>query len=184
MNQIQTRAAAVAALLIIVLTYATVIRPLEGAIAERYADLDSARLSLERSAALEKRLPALERERATLTARLAPLHLRDSRAALVDRFLHAIARTAQRDTVAIQSVVADPRPAADLALDITIHGPYTRLITAVRDLDSTNVATRIALTALGNAQTRPGARPQLDATFHVVLLRDIDDTSIRPTHPV
>jgi hypothetical protein len=178
------RTLAAAVLLMVVATYIAVIRPIESTVAERYADLDSARVSLERSAILMQRLPALERERATLGARLARLHLRDSRAALVDRFLHAVARTSQRDAVAIQSVAADPRPAADLALDITIRGPYTRLIAAVRDLDSTDVAARIALTSLGNAQNRPGARPQLDATFHVVLLRDIDEISIRPSHAI
>ena len=180
----QTRTVAAAALIIAILTYIGVVRPIEGTIAERYADLDLARVSLERSAVLERRLPGLERERAALNARLARLHLHGSRAALVDRFLHTIARTAQRDAIAIESVAADPRPAAELALDITARGPYSRLIGAVRDLNSGDVAARIALTSLGNAQTRRGARPELDATFHVVLLRDTDDANIRPPHPV
>jgi hypothetical protein len=182
MSAAQIRALAAVALIVIALAYAIIIRPIEGAIAERYADLDSARLALERSTVLAARLPGLERERATLAARLTRMHLRDSRAGLVDRFLHAVARTAQRDDVAVQSVAADPRPAAEPALDLTVRGPYTRLISAVRHLNSTGVAARISLTSLGNAQTRPGAAPQLDATFHVVLLRDIDETTIHPTH--
>ena len=184
MNVTPSRTALAAAFLIVLGIYALIIRPMEADIGDRYADLENTRATLERSLVLARRLPELERERARLTAVLARVHLADSRTVLVDRFLHAVARTAGHDAVSILNIVTDPRPSTDISIDITVRGPYENVIRAVRDLNATDVAARIALASLGNAQLRPGSRPQLDATFHVVLLRETDESTIRDPRPV
>jgi hypothetical protein len=191
------RASLFAAVLIVLGGYMFVFRPLEGTVADRYSELDAARSTLERSLALAHRIPPLTAERATLAAQLDRVHVRERRAATVERFLHTVAGVAGRDDVAVESVAADAREGAplavaahahtplfdELALDVSLRGRYGDVIRAVRELNGGDVATRISLSSLGNAGRRPGARPQLTAAFHVLLLREADDSTTHNARP-
>jgi|GEM_PF-2916379 hypothetical protein len=184
------RASLFIAVLIVLGGYLTVYRPMETTIAERYAQLDAGRTMLERSLALTRRIPALTAERSVLEAQLGRVHVRDRRAVTIERFLRAVAGVASRDGVAVESVASDarqvPLPAAgqtpappfdELAFDVSLRGRYGDVIRAVRELNAGDVATRIKLASLGTADRRAGAGPQLNAAFHVHLLREADDTT-------
>jgi Tfp pilus assembly protein PilO len=191
------RLGALVAALILFAGYAFVFRPMQAAIAARYADLDAVRSTLESDLAAARRIPALTDARDGARRRLSRYRLRDSRAATVDRFLHESARVAARYPVAIQSVAADLAPAPratappatetvaldDLRLDVTVRGPYDDVLRSVRALNAGALATEISIAALGNTERRPGTRPQLTATFHVTLLREADASPIPTPHP-
>lgn len=179
-----TRASAFAALLIVIAGFGLIVRPLEAAVAERYADLDAARASLERSAILRRRIPALERERDGLHDQLRRLHLGDRRAAMLERFLYAVAGVARTDGVAVVRIAAAvtaplaaaPHPAAtplleEVPLDLTVRGRYGDVIRAARDLGGGTPAARVTIGSLAGSERRSGAPPLLNATFHVLLLR-------------
>jgi hypothetical protein len=173
--------------------YLAVFRPMEVAIAERYAELDDARTTLEQSTILEKGLAAMERERSRREAEMTRIHLRESRAAAVDRFLHALATVAARDAVTVERVLAGPAtpttaagrttspPTAleELPLDVTLRGRYRDVIHAARELDSADLAAGIAVAELHPVAGRRQDAPQLDASFHVRLLREADATTKR-----
>jgi hypothetical protein len=165
---------------------------MEATVAERYAQLDDGRTILERSLTLTRQIPALAAERSALEAQLAHVHVRDRRAATIERFLRTVAGVAHRDGVAVESVAADARQAApptagqtratpfdELAFDVSLRGRYGDVIRAVRELNAGDVATRINLATLGAADRRSGAGPQLNAAFHVHLLREADDTTTK-----
>jgi hypothetical protein len=190
------RASLFAAVLVVLGGYAFVFRPLETAVAGRYAELETQRTTLERSLALTRRIPQLAKERADLEGQLGGLHLRDRRVVLVERFLRAVAAAAARDRLAVQSVVADARGATalparppqaplfdELALELTLRGGYADVIRAVRELNGGNVAARMSLTSLTDADRRPGLRPQLNAAFHVRLLREADESTFHDALP-
>lgn len=177
--------------------YVAMLRPMEGAIAQRYADADAVRETLDRDLASARRIPALAAEQNRSAATLARYRLHDSRATTVDRFLHAAARVAEREHVSVQSVAgeiaqvrpitaraAEPAPLDELHLDVTVRGPYDDVLRAVRELNAGDVATQIAIASLSNTERRPGSRPLLNATFHITLLREADASAINPAHPV
>ncbi|HEV8022438.1 MAG TPA: hypothetical protein VGP41_14280 [Candidatus Lustribacter sp.] len=179
-----TRASAFAALLIVLAGFLLIVRPLEAAVAERYAGLDAARASLERSVVLSRRIPALERERAGLREQLRRLHLGDRRAAMLERFLHAMGGIARTDGVAVVRIAATlpspfaaaPRPAPtplleEVPLELTVRGRYGDVIRAARDLGSGELAAHVTIGSLGGSERRPGRSPSLNATLHVILLR-------------
>jgi Tfp pilus assembly protein PilO len=181
------RTSAFAALAIVLAGYVVIVRPLEAAIAQRYAALDDARAALVERLARTSMLPALERERQRRAEQVRLLHAGERRAAVVERFLHTVAGVAGRDAVAVESVAAAtaavPTAATatpvfeDLPLDVTVRGRYGDVIRAARDLNAGDALARITLAALANAQARPGERPQLNAAFHVTLLREADDAA-------
>jgi hypothetical protein len=186
------RASLFIAVLIVLGGYLTVYRPMESTIAERYTQLDSGRTVLERSLALIRRTPALVAEQSVLEAQLGHVHVHDRRAVTVERFLREVAGVARRAGIAVESVAADvrqgPLPAAgqtqaapfdELAFDVSLRGRYSDVIRAVRELNAGDVATRINLASLGTADRRPGAGPQLNAAFHVHLLREADDKTTK-----
>jgi hypothetical protein len=186
------RASLFAAVLIVIGGYELVYRPLDSAIASRYTDLDTARTTLERSLAFARRIPVLANERTALEVQLRRVHVRDRRDATVERFLRDLAAVAVRDDVSVQSITADARqsplaavrPAQsplfdELALDLTLRGRYGEIIRAVRELNAADVATRITLASMSDAERRPGEQPPLNAAFHVILLREADDSSTR-----
>jgi len=190
------RASLFAAVLIVLAGYLFVFRPLEVTLADRYARLDAARTTLEQSLALARRIPALVNERTSLEAQLAHVHVRDRRAATIERFLGAVAGIARRHDVAIESVaagvgqtqpaLAQPAHAAlfdELALDVSLRGRYGDVIRAVRELNAGDVATSITLASLGVADRRAGVRPQLNAAFHVRLLREADESTTHDARP-
>jgi hypothetical protein len=122
--------------------------------------------------------------------------VRDGRANTIERFLRSVAAVAGRDEVAVQSLAADARAAQlpqtghaptplfdELAFDVSLRGRYGDVIRAVRELNAGDVATRITLASLGAADRRPGAGPQLNAAFHVHILREADDSTIRNAPP-
>ena len=84
-------------------------RPLETAAADRYAQLDAARATLEQRLERAKRIPSLERERDALDAQLRHLRAGERRASVVDRFLETVSRVAARDDVAVESLAAVAR---------------------------------------------------------------------------
>jgi len=51
----------------------------------------------------------------------------------------------------------------------------------VRDLNDADGTARITVTSLSNAERRPGGSPQLNAAFHVLLLRE---AQVPPHHDV
>jgi hypothetical protein len=185
-----------AAVLIAFVGYLCVFRPLESTIADRYAQLDAARATLERSLGLAHRIPALARERAALDTQLMRLHLREQRAASVERFLRAISGVAARNQIAVESVSADARQASyaparsaqpalfdEVPLSVTLRGRYGDVIRAARELNSEDFATRLTLASLSDADRRAGERPQLNATFHVLLLREADESTTHDARP-
>jgi hypothetical protein len=189
------RTSAFAALLIVIAGYALVFRPLEAQIGERYVEIDAVRVALEHSLTMAGRIPTLERERIGLEMQLRRVHLGDRRAATVDRFLRTVAGISARDDVAVESVAAGfrPPPAAtagaaqaplleELPLEMTLRGQYRDVIRAARDLNDADAAARITLASLGNADRRHDALPQLNAAFHVTLLREADDQTPRVPH--
>jgi hypothetical protein len=110
----------------------------------------------------------------------------------VDRFLRTVAGVSTRDGVAVESVAAgfrlSPATAAhaaqtllveELPLDLTLRGQYGDVIRAARDLNTADAAAQITLASLGNADRRRGVRPQLNAAFHVTLMREADDETPR-----
>jgi Tfp pilus assembly protein PilO len=184
------RTSAAVALAVALAGYVLVVRPLEASLSERYAELDAARATLEQRLLLTARIPALERERVRLAAVLRRFHTGDRRAATIDRFLSAIARVSSRDGVAVQRVaagaVAPFAPATgttqaalvdEVPLDVTLRGAYSDIIRAARDVNDGDVATRVTLASLANAGRRPGERSELNAAFHVLLLREPDATT-------
>ena len=179
------RTSAFAALLIMLAGFGFVFRPLEAAVGERYADLDAARAALERSVALARRIPALQRERGGLRAELRRLHLADRRSAMLERFLRTIGGVAQTDGVAVVRIAAavpppfaaTPHPAPtpfleEVPLELTVRGRYGDVIRAARDLGAGDIAARVTIGSLGGSERRPGVRPSLSATLHVLLLRE------------
>lgn len=168
--------------------YLAVFRPLETSIAERYAAIDDARATIERSAELERVTARIEAESRSRETALRRLHLPSSKAAVADRFLQTLALVAARNALTLESLLAGstapalataPAGAApfdELPLEVTVRGRYRDLIAAVRDLDSSDVAARIAIAELRPVTHRPGAAPDLDASFHVTLLREADAT--------
>ena len=189
------RASFFAALLTMLGGYGLVFRPLEMTVADRFAELDTARTALERSLALMRRIAPLTHERATLDTQLRVLHLTAGRAATIDRFLRTVAGASARDGVAVESIAGDARqtplvaPAADaqaplfdeIPLELGMRGQYGDVIRAIREINAGEVATRITLASLSDADRRAGVRPQLNAAFHILLLREADDA---PTHTV
>jgi hypothetical protein len=187
------RASAFAVFVIALAGYAFVYRPLETTAAGLYAQIDDARATLERSTAMARRIPALEAERSDLGGRLARLHLDERRAAAIDRFLRSVAGVSGQDGVAVESVAAgmtpqltpataSPSPAIEeVPFDLTLRGPYGDVIRAVRDLNQADGAVHIAVASLSNAERRPGGTPQLNAAFHVLLLREAQES---PHHDV
>jgi hypothetical protein len=180
------RTSAAAAGAILIAGYLALVRPLESAAGDRYADLDAARAALERSVAMAQRIPALEAERSALGADLARIHAGERRAATIERFLHNVADIGARDAVTVQSIfgstlpsatpaprAATPPPLDEIPLDLALRGRYGDVIRAVRDLNAGDVAAGMTLASLGNADRR-GAAPQLTAAFHVLLLREPD----------
>ncbi len=192
-----SRASLFAAILIVLGGYGLVFAPLETTIAARYNELDSARTNLERSLSLARRIPALTAERTALSAQLDRVHVRAGRAATVERFLHAVAGVSEHNGIAVESVAADARQAPatvdgrrsqtvalfdEQPLEVTLRGGYGNVIHAVRELNGGDVAARISLASLGDAE-RPGARPALNAAFHVLLLRAGDDQATQDVRP-
>lgn len=185
-----------AAVVIVLGGYIFVFRPLEGTVADRYTQLDASRAMLERSLDLAGRIPALARERAELDVQFARVHVRDRRTATIERFLRTMADVATRDGVAIESVAADVRQGTyaaarplqaplfdEVPLDLTLRGRYSDVIRAIRELNGGDVAARITLASLGDADRRPGERPQLNAAFHVLLLREADESTTHDVRP-
>jgi hypothetical protein len=117
------------------------------------------------------------------------VHVRERRTALLERFLRALAEVAARDGVAVESVAsttpgayAAVRPAGaplfdELPLDLTLRGRYNDVIRAIRELNGGDVVARITLASMSDADRRPGERPQLNAAFHVQLLREADEST-------
>jgi hypothetical protein len=187
------RASLFAAVLIVVSGYLFVLRPAEATVTLRYTQLAGARTTLESSVALAGRVAPLTRERDALGAAVVRAHVRETRAILVARFLHAVAAVALREGVAVENIAADVRQAPlaapvertalfeELSFDLTLRGRYGDVIRAVRELNGGEIATRITLASLSDADRRPGERPQLNAAFHVSLLREAD---VSTTHDV
>jgi len=184
------RASVFAALTIVLAGYVLLFRPLETAVGERDAELDAARTSLQQNLALARRIPALERDRVLLAERLRHLHTSDPRAVTIERFLRTVAGVSAHDAVAVESVAAvilQPQPVTgrvaqaplleDVPLDVTFRGSYADVIRAARDLNAADAVANIALASLGNAAQRPALRPQINAAFHVNLLREPYDAS-------
>jgi hypothetical protein len=69
-----------------------------------------------------------------------------------------------------------------LPLELTIRGGYNDVIRAVRELNAGDVAAQINLASLSDAARRPGERPQLNAAFHVLLLREADESTTHAVH--
>jgi Tfp pilus assembly protein PilO len=190
-NVTSTRAVCASLAGISLLGYLFVVRPLESTIALRYGDLEAARAALQRDLVTAHRLHGLEREAREADRDLAPLHLHDSRAAIVDRFLHATQQVAEHDGVRIQTVAANTATPVhgvtpvfeETPFDVTIRGSYSAALHAMRDLNERVAAAQITVTAIGNAQRVAGADPQLTATLHITLLREADAPPSRP-HPV
>jgi hypothetical protein len=193
-----SRASLFAAVLILLGGYALVFAPREAAVSARYNELDAARASLEQNLPLARRIPALTMERSLLAARLDRVHVRDARAATVERFLHAVANVSARNGIAVESVAGDVRQAPptidgrrsqtvalfdEQPLEVTLRGGYGSVIHAVRELNGGDVAARISLASLGAADRRPGVRPALNAAFHVLLLREGDDPATHDVRP-
>jgi hypothetical protein len=189
------RATAFAVFAIALAGYAFVIRPLETTAGDLYAQIDVARAALERSTAMERRIPALEAERSSLAAQLTRLHTGDRRTATVDRFLRNVAAIAVVDGVAIvglaagvaqhplvtQTASATP-VVEEIPFDLTVRGPYGDVIRAVRDLNERDDAVHIGVASLSDAEHRKGAAPQLNASFHVLLLREALEPSQHDVH--
>lgn len=186
------RTSAFVALSIVLAGYGLIFRPLEATVAQRYGDLDDARATLVQRLAHARAVPALEHERQRLATQLQRLHLGERRAAVVERFLQTVAGVSGRDAVAVESVAATAAapPASrsapvplfeDVPLEVTLRGRYLDVIRAARDMNAGDAVARISLATLGNAQTRPGDKPQLNAAFHVSLLREADDATPAPT---
>jgi Tfp pilus assembly protein PilO len=183
------RASVLAVLAIVGAGYVLLFRPLEASIATRHAELAAAHATLEQRLTLAARLPALEREERRVRRSVDRLHPGSARTETVERFLHTLAGIAARDGVIVQNIAAggtqsDVRPARaaqdslveELPIELTLRGSYTSVIHAVRELDDGDVAARISLASLGNAGRRTDERPQLNAGFHVRLLREADAT--------
>ena len=188
------RASAFAAFIIVVIGYAFVFRPLETNAGDLYAQIDAARATLDRSTAMGRRIPALEAERSALAAQLSRLHPGERRAATVDRFLRTVAVVAARDGVAVEGIAAGvgqvplatsaasvPPPIEQIPFDLTLRGPYGDVIHAVRDLNDRDGAIHIGVASLSNAEHRPGGSPQLNAAFHILLVREAQES---PQHDV
>lgn len=185
---------ALAAVAIVLLGFLTIVRPLETAMAERYADLDNVRERFDRDAMLARQLPALSAERTQLAATLARRHVHEPPAALVDRFLRVTARVADREHVAIQTLAAAPAAPPlhsaeaplfeELHLDVTLRGTYDDVLRAARAINASDVATQLSVASLGNTERHPGQRPQLNATFHITLLREADAAPKHAPHAV
>lgn len=188
------RTSAFVSLSIVLAGYVLIFRPLETVVAQRYATLDVARATLVQRRAFANDIPALERERQRRAEQIRRLHVGERRAAVVERFLRTVAGVSGRDAVAVESVAAAPtqpplppagRPASTpvlegVPLEVTLRGRYGDVIRAARDLNAGDAVARITLAALGTAQTRRGDRPQLNAAFHVTLLREADDATTPP----
>jgi Tfp pilus assembly protein PilO len=179
--------------LVAIAAYAFVFRPMESTLADRYAQADALRSGLERHMAIARRMPAIAAERSALERYMRPFRLHDSSAVLVDRFLHATARIAAADAIAIETITAQgaapaftpgnvvPKPrdqSADpfdrIHLDLTMRGPYSNVLHAIRTLNDTGIAMQLTVATLSTTGRRAGARPQLNATFHLSLLREAD----------
>lgn len=195
----RTKATAFASVLVLLIAYLAIYRPAEARIAERYLDLDRETQRLQQRLAAARRAPDVERERNRLRAQLDAQHLRDDRARLVQRFLLAAAATARRRDLHILEITsAGARPVRragtsapsasppstplfdEVPLNVTMRGSYAGLVRGVRDLCTSSLAVRLSIESLVVRDRRLRRRPELTATIHVTLLRDIDDPPLRP----
>jgi hypothetical protein len=188
--------AAFGAVLVLLGGYLFAFRPLEAAIATRYAQLDDRREQLERRLALTRRAASLRREQQVLTRWLADAGLHADRTAIVDRFLGSVATRAASDGVHVTAITADAvaLPAAPVAanaiafdeipLTVTLRGTYQRVLRFVRDLDATMLAERIGVESLGTIDRNATIDPELRATIHITLLRTCDVPENRSHGPI
>jgi hypothetical protein len=177
------RLAAFAAVLVVLGGYLFVFRPLEAAIAAQYAQLDDDRISLERARAVVDHEASLADEQRALTAWLTSAGLDADRTTAVDRFLRAIAAHGAEDDVRITTITADASAPAtmplaadaiafdEIPLTVTLHGTYRRILRLVNDLDRDGRAERLTVATLGTTDRSAAHDPDLQATFHVSLLR-------------
>ena len=198
MKQTANRMVLGAALCVALATFLFIFRPMEATIAEKYTDLDTIRFAMQRDTIDVRRISQRTQERNRIALRLSRYRLHDSRAATIDRFLRRTAEIATRDGVSIQSVTEertqpvraagtqpkDTVTADDLRLDLVVRGPYDDVLRAVRELNDADLALQMSASALGNPDRRAGSRPQLSATFHVVILRESDASAPPSPHQI
>ena len=188
------------AVLIVLAGWAFGFRADESRIADRVDDERRLRAQL---AAAERTLstrPALERERATLRARLRRVDLEGDRTTAVARFVRDAAAVAARHRTTIAAIAAvgsartaappvtsaampSPRTApastalqapADafeaIALDLTVEGRYADLLAAFAALSSGRVPTAVEVVSLARKQAG-SPTATLSAQLHVVIER-------------
>jgi hypothetical protein len=189
------RLALFAAVLVLLGGYLAVFRPAESALADRYAQLDDARVRLDERLAGERRAAVTRDEARALASWLARSGVRDDRAVLVARFLRELATLARADGVRVTAVAAEPvatsaaiattvaHPAVleSVPLTVALRGTYAQLTRLVRDLARGDVAAQIGVDALTTADRRSAGSPALRATVRVTLLH-LPDTARARAH--
>jgi hypothetical protein len=173
------RTAAALALGVVIFGYLIAVRPLEARIAERYAQLASARAAIDGDAARAARSATSERDGRRLRVTLARYALGEEPVSLLRRFLDASNAAATLHGTSIRALDAEPAPTGrtaagerlfdELSLRLTLRGSYGALLATLRTLSTAPVACRIALEALAPDDRRNGD-PVLVAVVHVVLL--------------
>lgn len=184
-----TRALLGVALLILLAAYATIYRPAEASLAERFATLQDLQTALERAHHTLAEQSANSQETSALVARLRASGMTSSRADAVRRFLHTMGEVAAAQHIEAQRIVptGPPEPLSlhvapgrddDLPLDVTLRGTYIGVINAARALATRTVTARVTVSSLRSTRRRPGRSPDIDATLHVVILRATPDATL------
>jgi hypothetical protein len=152
--------------------YGGVYRPAENIVAERDDEATGLRAQIARDRALATRAGTIANAAAALAERLRVATQAPSAADALDRFFADLGAVADRHALAIRTIVpATPGVDDGVPLDLTVRGPYTAVIAAVRDLAARHPTARIAVASLRFAQRLSAQQTAIDATLHVTLLR-------------
>lgn len=171
-------------LLVAVLGYGIILRPLALQAGDRADAIERERLALAVRIAGIRGLGPLERERSELERELRALHLDAGRATTLARFLALASEIASGHRVRIAALDEDP-PVSDgrnlthtaaptldeLPLRLTLYGNYVDVMATLRQLVAAPLAARLAVDALAPDARSDARRPQLLTALHAVLLR-------------
>lgn len=173
---------AAAAVLVALLGYGAIVRPIEARIAVHADEITRETERFETQLGAARRLDALQHERDRLATRLLPLHLNDDRARILERFLQLGARTGTLHDTRISAIAADAPAAAsgvrpefdEVPLVMTLRGSYAGLLQTIRDFSTSAVPARLAIASIDATERRGGDARELVASVRIVLLRTPD----------
>lgn len=173
-----------AAVLLALVDYLAVYRPLERTIDATLSASEDIAVNLRRNEAVLLHRRQAEDERRRVAAAIQRYDLRSDRTITIAHFLREASRIAAHESVGVRSIdeslVGGTRGAAAsmpsleaIGLEMRLHGPYRNLLRVVRDLSADRIVMRIDVRSIEKQKDASGPVPALDATFDVSIERAV-----------